>query len=52
MFFILFTAPIVLLFTLTTLFAEPRVGDAQAERMEEEARSHRTADTFILFWLA
>ena len=37
--FILFTAPIVLLFTLSTLFAEPRVGDAQAGRMEEEARS-------------
>ena len=39
MHFILFTAPIVLLFTLSTLFAEPRVGDAQAGRMEEEARS-------------
>lgn len=37
---ILFVTPDVLLFTLTTLFAEPRVGDAQAERMEEEARSH------------
>ena len=39
MHFILFAAPIVLLFTLSTLFAEPRVGDAQAGRMEEEARS-------------
>ena len=35
---ILFTAPIVLLFTL---FAESRVGKAQTKRLEEDLRSHR-----------
>ena len=38
---ILFLMPIVLLFTLFTLFAEPRVGKAWAKRLEEDARSHR-----------
>ena len=35
---ILFTMPIVLVFTL---FAEPRIGKAQAKRLEEDSRSHR-----------
>ena len=38
---ILFTAPIVLLFTLFTLFVEFRVGKARAKRLEEDLRSHR-----------
>ena len=38
---ILCVMPIVLLFTLCSLFAEPRVGKAQAKRLEEDARSHR-----------
>ena len=38
---ILFTVPIVSLFTLSTLFAEPRVGKAQAKRLERDSRSHR-----------
>ena len=33
--------PIVLLFTLSTLFAEPRVGKERAKRLEEDARSCR-----------
>ena len=37
---ILFMAPIVLLFTLSAPFLEPRVGKARAKRVEEEARSH------------
>ena len=41
---ILFTAPIVLHFTLVTLFAEPRLGKTQAKRLEEEARSHRSCE--------
>ena len=35
---ILFTAPIVLLFTL---FAESRVGKVRPKRLEGDARSHR-----------
>ena len=38
---ILFTAPIVLLFTLFALFVEFRVGKARAKRLEEDLRSHR-----------
>ena len=38
---ILFTVPIVLQFTLVTLFAEPRLGKTQAKRLEEEASSYR-----------
>ena len=38
---ILFMMPIVLLFTLFSLFAEPREGKAQAKRLEEDAKSHR-----------
>ena len=57
---ILFTMPIVLVFTL---FAEPRIGKAQAKRLEEDERSHRNcrhvffllagraAITQPLFWL-
>ena len=41
---ILFTAPIVLHFTLVTLFAEPRLGKTQAKRLEEDARSHRNCE--------
>ena len=33
--------PAVLLFTLLTLFAEPRVGKAQTKRLEEDSRSHK-----------
>ena len=36
---ILFAMPIVLLFTLSTLFTEPAVGKAQAKRLEENARN-------------
>ena len=38
---ILFMTPAVLLFTLLTLFAEPRVGKAQTKRLEEDSRSHK-----------
>jgi len=41
--------PIVLLFTLFTLFAqftEPRVGKAQAKRLEEDLRSYRNCKYF------
>ena len=37
---ILFMTPVVLLFTLSAPFLEPRVGKAPAERLEEDARSH------------
>ena len=37
---ILFMTPNVLLFTLSALFLEPRIGKAQAKRLEEDARSH------------
>ena len=47
--FILFTMPIISLFTLSTLFAEPRVGKVLAERLEGAIG---TEDTFILSWLA
>ena len=33
--------PNVLLFTLFSLFDEPREGKAQAKRLEEDERSHR-----------
>ena len=39
--FILFVMPIVLLFMLSTLFAEPRVGKVQTKRLEGVLRSHR-----------
>ena len=39
--FILFVMPIVLLFTLCPLFAEPRVGKAQAKSLEGDSRSCR-----------
>ena len=38
---ILLIAPTVSLFTLSALFAEPRVGKARAKRLEEESRSCR-----------
>ena len=38
---VLFVALTVLLFTLSTLVAEPRVGKVQAKRPEEDARSLR-----------
>ena len=38
---ILFLMPIVLLFTLSTLFAESRVGKVRARRLEEDTRSLR-----------
>ena len=38
---VLLTAPAVSLFTLSALFAELRVGKAQAKRLEEDLRSHR-----------
>ena len=38
MLLILFMMPIVLLFTLFALFTEPRVGEARAKRLEEDAR--------------
>ena len=37
----LFSKSIVLLFTLPTLFTEPRVDKASAKRREEDLRSHR-----------
>ena len=36
----LFVMPVVLLFTLSTLFAEPGVGKGQAKRLEEDLRSN------------
>ena len=38
---ILFLTPVVSLFTLSALFAEPRVGKAWGKMLEEDARSHR-----------
>ena len=38
---ILFMTPNVSLFTLSTLFPKPRVGKAQAKRLEKDSRSHR-----------
>ena len=38
---ILFVTPAVLLFILFALLAEPRVGKAQAKRLEEDTRSCR-----------
>ena len=39
---ILFVTSIVSLFTLSTLFNEPRVGKVQAKRLEGDLRSHST----------
>lgn len=44
----LFVAPVVLLFIL---FAEPRVGKAQAKRLGEDWRSRRNCGRIILSWL-
>ena len=33
--------PVVSLFTLSTLLAEPRVGKERATRLEEDARSYK-----------
>ena len=41
LFLILFVRPVVSLFTLCTLFTEPRVCKVQAQRLEEDAKSHR-----------
>lgn len=38
--FILFTVPVVLLFTLSKVFVDSRVGKAQAKRPEEDVRSY------------
>ena len=38
----LLTAPVASLFTLSALFAAPRVGQAWAESLEEDLRSHRS----------
>ena len=40
--FILLRAAIVLLFTLSTLFTEPTVGKAPAQRLEEGTGSHKS----------
>ena len=42
--FILLTTPVVLpiLFILSSLFIEPRVGKARTKRLEEDLRSHRS----------
>ena len=42
--FILLTTPVVLLilFTLSALFIEPRVGKARTKRLKEDWRSHRS----------
>ena len=37
---ILFMTPNVLLFTLSAPFLGPKIGKAQAKRLEEDARSH------------
>ena len=50
MLFILFTVPFVLLITLPALFTEPRVGEVQTKRMEEDTRTHRNCR--LLFWLS
>ena len=41
MLLVLLVMPVVLLFTLLALFAEPKVGRARAKKLEEDARSHR-----------
>ena len=38
---ILLIVPVVSLFTLSALFAEPRVGKARAKRLEEDSKSRR-----------
>ena len=38
---ILFVTPIVLLYPLSTQFAEPRIGKAQAKRLEGDSGIHR-----------
>ena len=38
---ILLIVPVVSLFTLSALFAEPRVGKVRAKRLEEDSKSHR-----------
>ena len=43
---ILLMVPTILLFTLCTLFAEPRVVKAWAKRLEEDWRSHRNCRHF------
>ena len=40
MLLVLLVMPVVLLFTLLALFAEPKVGKARAKKLED-ARSHR-----------
>ena len=48
--FILFVMPDVLLFTLSTMFPEPRVGMALAKGPEKNARGHRNyrhIDSFL-----
>ena len=48
--FILFIVLFVLLFTLPALFSEPRLGEVQAKRMEEDTRTYRNCR--LLFWLS
>ena len=48
---ILFMTPVVSLFTLSTLFAEPRVGKVQAKRLEGDLRRHRNC-RYIYYLLA
>ena len=44
--------PAVFLFTLLTLFTEPRVGKAQTKRLEENSRSHSSSCRHIYSLLA
>ena len=45
--FILFTVPVILLFTLPTLFAETRVGKTTAKRLEEDWGSWQELQTSL-----
>ena len=49
---ILFTESVVSMCLLCTQFTEPMVGKGQVKRLEENARSHRNYNMFILSWLA
>ena len=48
---ILFIVPIVLQFPVSSLFAEPRAGEARAKRLEEDARNRGNHRRIHLSWL-
>ena len=48
---ILFVTPIVLLFTLSALLVEPKIGKAQAKGLEGDSKRHRNC-RHVYFLLA